>query len=275
MFQSRIPQKPYCTKVNLKKQPISDKYVPPDPMLLLRLAEARRQVVNTDQLLPFQQRGCPIQPQSAFCIIPNQLYEFDQEELHGDIIVPRNSSCIETDLTDPTAAIQALKSKRYQLISMDPPWENKSISRSKRYQTYHHTHVAKLSPLIEHCADETGCWIAVWVTNKPLYRQYILETLFPQWSCKYICTHYWLKLAQDGQPVTPLESFHRLPFEQLVVGYRGTQIPPAMTSRILLSIPSRHSWKPPIEDFFPACDSKLELFARELRPEWTSLGNEV
>ena len=62
--------------------------------------------------------------------------------------------------------------------------------------------------------------------------------------------------------------------------------------QIIMSVPLRHSWKPPIDRLLEGCvqslgmtipprsspaapKSRLELFARELRTGWTSMGDEV
>ena len=134
--------------------------------------------------------------------------------------------------------------------------------------------------------------MGVWVTNRPLYKAFVLETLFPQWGLVFHGEWLWLKVCTSGAVVTPLESTHKQPFERLLVGVRRTsdtdglgnrlqqqqqqqQQPP----RVVVSVPLRHSWKPPPEAFFGDLveddDAKLELFARELRPHWTSVGFEV
>ncbi|TYZ63277.1 hypothetical protein PybrP1_009066 [[Pythium] brassicae (nom. inval.)] len=176
---------------------------------------------------------------------------------------------------------------RFQLIVMDPPWENKSVERGKQYTTFHHSELLKVD--VPALADPDECVLGVWVTNRPQYTAFVLDTLLPRWGFQLHDTWYWLKVCANGDLVTPLASTHRLPFEKLLVAYRSAD--PAQASRlrarlgadpqVVVSVPLRHSWKPPPERFFRgAIDAgrsarKLELFARELRPDWTSVGNEV
>ncbi|KAG7392739.1 Methyltransferase-like protein 4 [Phytophthora pseudosyringae] len=198
------------------------------------------------------------------------------------VVLPVGSSFAQQDVRD----LHQLELGKHKLIMMDPPWQNKSVSRGKRYDMFDHTELRKID--IPHIADPEECILAVWVTNRPRYMTYLREQALPSWGFTFHACWYWLKLSKNGELVTPLDSTHRLPVETLVVAYRakdhkrdkllrqrlGEQM------RIVLSIPLRHSWKPPPECFFdedviPGTARKAELFARELRPHWTSIGNEV
>ncbi|OWZ19235.1 Methyltransferase [Phytophthora megakarya] len=160
------------------------------------------------------------------------------------------------------------------------------VSRGKHYDTFDHTELLKID--IAHIADPDGCILAVWVTHRPRYLTYLREQALPLWGFTFHACWYWLKLSRNGELVTPLDSTHRLPIETLVVAYRAKDRVCEQLlrqrlgddMRIVLSIPLRHSWKPPPESFFdedtvPVTNRKAELFARELRPNWTSVGNEV
>jgi N6-adenosine-specific RNA methylase IME4 len=198
------------------------------------------------------------------------------------VVVPAGSIFAQRDVRE----LHQLALGRHKLIMMDPPWQNKSVSRGKRYNMFDHTELLKID--VPSIADLDECVLAVWVTNRPRYLVYLREHALPSWGFTFHACWYWLKLSKNGELVTPLDSTHRLPVETLVVAYRaedalheqrvrqrlGEQV------RIVLSIPLRHSWKPPPESFFDesivsATDKKAELFARELRPHWTSVGNEV
>lgn len=174
----------------------------------------------------------------------------------------------------------------FKWIVMDPPWENKSVSRAHRYVTFRHEELLNVD--VPGLADPEACVLAVWVTNKPSYTSFLMEKALPRWGFTLHDTWFWLKICADGELVTPLESTHRLPFEKLIVAYRGaTEASRSRLrqllgdkTRVVASVPLRHSWKPPPESFFPAgaigaSDRKAELFARELRPRWTSVGLEV
>lgn len=86
--------------------------------------------------------------------------------------------------------------------------------------------------------------VAVWVTNKPKYHRFVTEKLFPSWGLKHAATWYWLKVTTAGEPVVPLDSPHRKPYEQLILGTSDTEfeIP---KQRAIVSVPCRrHSRKP-------------------------------
>ncbi|KAF1335449.1 Methyltransferase-like protein 4, partial [Globisporangium splendens] len=201
----------------------------------------------------------------------------------SSVLLPARSSfavCDVRSLTD-------LPLGHFKLIVMDPPWENKSVGRSKRYTMFHHTQLLKID--VCSLADNDECVLGIWVTNRPQYTTFLLDTVLPRWGFTYHTTWYWLKVCRNGDLVTPLESTHRLPFEKMIVAYRCKDDDPARqealmsrlgeSTKILVSVPLRHSWKPPPECIFDASiiapdTRKLELFARELRPGWTSIGNE-
>lgn len=198
------------------------------------------------------------------------------------VLLPAESSFVLSDVR----SLKGLPLGRFKLIVMDPPWENKSVGRSKTYSTFHHTELLKID--IPSVADRDECVLGIWVTNRPQYTTFLLETLLPRWGFSYHDTWYWLKLCMNGDLVTPMESTHRLPFEKMVVAHRCSD--PVrrealanrlgINAKVVLSIPLRHSWKPPPECFFDESvvggdARRVEFFARELRPQWTSIGNEV
>ncbi|RAW27441.1 hypothetical protein PC110_g16161 [Phytophthora cactorum] len=200
----------------------------------------------------------------------------------AQVVLPAGSSFAQRDVR----TLHQLALGRHKLILMDPPWQNKSVSRGKRYDMLDHSELLKIH--VPHIADPDECILAVWVTNRPRYMAYLREQALPSWGFTYHTCWYWLKLSKNGELVTPLDSTHRLPVETLAVAYRAKDQAHEQTlrqrlgeqMRIVLSIPLRHSWKPPLECFFDkdimsTTHRKVELFARELRPHWTSVGNEV
>lgn len=185
------------------------------------------------------------------------------------VLLPAGSCFAQRDVRE----IHRLPLGRHKLIVMDPPWQNKSVSRAKRYDMFDHTELLKID--IPRLADPGECILAVWVTNRPRYMAYLREQALPAWGFTYHGSWYWLKLSKSGELVTPLDSSHRLPVETLVVAYRAKDPEHERRlhqrlgeqTRIVLGIPLRHSWKPPPECFFkediiPTSAMKAELFAR-------------
>ncbi|KAI9014372.1 MT-A70-domain-containing protein [Phycomyces nitens] len=125
------------------------------------------------------------------------------------------------------------------------------VHRSSHYETQDIYDFFKI-PLPSLSSEEGPLLVAVWVTNRPKYRQFVMEKLFKAWGVTWVTDWYWLKLTTKGEPVMPLDSPHRKPYEQLIIGRRTAQttketetiIPP----RIIASVPcSRHSRKPPLD----------------------------
>ena len=111
----------------------------------------------------------------------------------------------------------------YRIITLDPPWANKSADRGKRYPTKAWELLPEL-PIPQLAAPPAGslgggCLVAVWVTNKSSYWEWLVNTVFPRWGVCYVTTWFWLKVCNDGSPVMPIDSRReRKPFEPLVLG---------------------------------------------------------
>ncbi|ORX58127.1 MT-A70-domain-containing protein [Hesseltinella vesiculosa] len=197
----------------------------------------------------------------------------------GQYLVPRHTKFVMSDLDN----IDLLRSENdvFDLIVMDPPWPNKSVHRSTDYETQDIYDLFHLP--IKSLIKNQGL-VAVWVTNKPKYRRFILDKLFKAWQMTCVGEWLWLKVTSSGEPVFPLDSPHRKPYEQLILGrYQPDDTSPTLPNppqqHVLISVPSiRHSRKPPLgevlADFLPKQPACLELFARCLTPGWTSWGNE-
>ncbi|KAJ0399122.1 hypothetical protein P43SY_007528 [Pythium insidiosum] len=199
------------------------------------------------------------------------------------VVLPPHSRFFLGDIRDISMAAIG----KFRLIVMDPPWQNQSVRRGRQYDTFQHTDLWKID--VPSIADEEECVLGIWVTNRPLYSRFVVEELLPAWGFELHDTWFWLKISRNGELVSPLDSTHRLPVEKLLVAHRARDATKRTVlrsrlggaPRVVVSIPLRHSWKPPPEAFFDsavmdACArSSVELFARELRPHWTSVGNQV
>ncbi|KAI9312866.1 MT-A70-like protein [Dichotomocladium elegans] len=167
----------------------------------------------------------------------------------------------------------------FDLLVMDPPWPNKSAHRSSHYETQdiYDFYQIPVPSLIK-----PGGLVAVWVTNKPKFRRFVIDKLFKAWKIEFVGVWYWLKVTTEGEPVVPIDSPHRKPYEQLVLGIKKSttiNLYKIEKTKAIISVPScRHSRKPPLGDvlaeYLPDNPKRLELFARCLLPGWTSWGNE-
>ncbi|KAM7369793.1 hypothetical protein PAMP_011084 [Pampus punctatissimus] len=203
-----------------------------------------------------------------------------------EYVIPPHTAFLLSDFT----RIQPLVhyGRRFELIVMDPPWENKSVKRSRRYSSLPSSQLKRLPiPLLA----SPNSLVVTWVTNRPSHLRFVCDELYPHWGVEVVAEWYWVKVTTSGQFVFPLDSQHKKPYEVLVLGrYRSsasnsssfseTSEVPVEDQRLIVSVPSAlHSQKPSLSEVlkpYVGAEAKcLELFARSLQPGWTSWGNEV
>ncbi|XP_063182729.1 N(6)-adenine-specific methyltransferase METTL4 isoform X3 [Chroicocephalus ridibundus] len=200
-------------------------------------------------------------------------------------LVPPKSSFLLSDIS----CLQPLLNykKKYDVIVIDPPWENKSVKRSNRY-SYLSSWQIKQIPVPALAAPD--CLVVIWVTNRQKHLRFVKDELYPHWSVKTLAEWHWVKITRAGEFVLPLDSLHKKPYEVLVLGRVQGEVKEALRKpedvlpipehKLIVSIPcSLHSHKPPLTavlaEFIKPDVECLELFARNLQPGWTSWGNEV
>eukprot|EP00933_Yihiella_yeosuensis_P052302 TRINITY_DN5032_c1_g1_i1.p1 TRINITY_DN5032_c1_g1~~TRINITY_DN5032_c1_g1_i1.p1 ORF type:complete len:364 (+),score=75.33 TRINITY_DN5032_c1_g1_i1:48-1139(+) len=208
----------------------------------------------------------------------------DTEERRSGLVLPRGSFWIQGDIfAEPRALMNAdlVPPGGFVAAIIDPPWESKS--RGVHYKTCQLDQLLQI-PLLEVLAENAV--VAVWVTNDPKKQTFVKEQLFPAWGLQPATEWTWLKVTNHGEPVMPFGPGRpRLPFEKALVGVRTNSLadsdskkdaaPDEWCRQVFASVPGRHSQKPFLDDFLPKAGPKLEVFARNLRPGWTSWGNEV
>ncbi|NXR75376.1 METL4 protein, partial [Pycnonotus jocosus] len=200
-------------------------------------------------------------------------------------LVPPKSSFLLSDIS----CLQPLLNykKKYDVIVIDPPWENKSVKRSNRYSHLSSWQIKQI-PLPALAAP--NCLVVMWVTNRQKHLRFVKDELYPHWSVKTLAEWHWVKITTAGEFVLPLDSLHKKPYEVLVLGRvqgdvkealrKSEGVLPIPEHQLIVSIPcSLHSHKPPLAavlaEFVKPDVECLELFARNLQPGWTSWGNEV
>ncbi|KAH8382144.1 hypothetical protein KR009_002066, partial [Drosophila setifemur] len=182
----------------------------------------------------------------------------------------------------------------YDLIVLDPPWRNKYIRRlkkAKRELGYAMLDNDQLSLLPLSKLIHRRSLVAIWCTNSSLHQTALEQQLLPSWNLRLLHRLRWYKLSSDHRLVAPPQAdvTQKQPYEMLYVACHadastdfGKEI---RQTELLLSVPSIvHSHKPPLLDWLrkhlplepgqvePNC---LELFARYLHPQFTSIGLEV
>ncbi|KAI8337198.1 MT-A70-domain-containing protein [Chlamydoabsidia padenii] len=171
---------------------------------------------------------------------------------HGTFIIPPQSDFFMGDLENINDLVMTdNKTNGYDLIVMDPPWPNKSVHRSSHYETQDIYDLYQI-PLPSLVHD--GSLIAVWITNKPKYRRFVMNKLFKSWHVTCVAEWTWIKVTTGGESVLPMDSTHRKPYEQLIIGryHQGGNVREGSSELLpyqhaIVSVPStRHSRKPPL-----------------------------
>ncbi|XP_017261904.1 N(6)-adenine-specific methyltransferase METTL4 isoform X2 [Kryptolebias marmoratus] len=199
-----------------------------------------------------------------------------------EYVIPPNTAFLLSDFTRIQPLVQC--GRKFDLIVIDPPWENKSVKRSRRYSFLPSTQLKRL-PVPQ--LSSSGCLLVTWVTNRPSHLRFVRDELYPHWGVQVVAEWFWLKVTTSGQFVFPLDSQHKKPYEVLILGRcptntstRSSERPEIEDKRLIVSVPSAlHSQKPSLSEVlkpYVGAEAKcLELFARSLQPGWTSWGNEV
>lgn len=208
--------------------------------------------------------------------------------------IPPNSSFLLSKFQSSTATFTALAEGlgQFHFILLDPPWPNRSAARSSAYETLSRLEIKNLIKIPVGRAlvrpgdgggkggDDRGQdgLVGIWVTNKPKFRKYVLETLFPSWEVELAGEWVWLKITTAGEPMFHLESNMRKPYEVLLfgrrtrnkrkgrkqaldadhgvdmpvtIGDRSTiELPTVVPAKTILAVPDLHSRKPCIKGYY-------------------------
>ncbi|KAL2189715.1 MT-A70-domain-containing protein [Thermothelomyces heterothallicus CBS 203.75] len=188
----------------------------------------------------------------------------------------------------------------FDLILLDPPWPNRSAKRKrKRAGAGAYRPAPDLSsvrallrqvPVASRLSP--GGLVAVWVTNAARSADLLLGTggggdrgLFSEWGVEPVGEWTWLKITAGGEPVVPVGSAWRKPWERLLIarkrtaaGEGGSRTGP-VEGKVIAAVPDVHSRKPNLrglfEELLPERYEALEVFARNLTAGWWAWGDEV
>ncbi|KAM8783760.1 N(6)-adenine-specific methyltransferase METTL4 isoform 2-T2 [Rhynchonycteris naso] len=128
-------------------------------------------------------------------------------------LVPPKSSFLLSDISCMYPLLNYRKT--YDVIVIDPPWQNKSVKRSNRY-SYLSLLQIKQIPIPKLAAP--NCLVITWVTNRQKHLRFVKEELYPSWSVEMVAEWHWLKITNSGEFVFPLDSPHKKPYEGLILG---------------------------------------------------------
>ncbi|KAL5071994.1 hypothetical protein RYX36_022881 [Vicia faba] len=249
---------------------LKEKCVGDDEQCFLELALQSPQLVLTLNLrvpVPETYKDLEDSPNVQYCEQRSILPAFDNlvvndteddavaEILNNHYIMPRESCFYMSDLGQIRNLIPAHADCGFNLIMVDPPWENASAHQKSREKL----------------------------------RSFVEKELFAAWGVSYAATFHWLKVKANGSLISDLDLFHHRPYESLILGYspgkvkhsdNRSKFKPLKEDHVIMSIPGDYSRKPPIADLLqeyipgikpPRC---VELFAREIMAGWVAWGNE-
>ncbi|XP_024521989.1 methyltransferase-like protein 2 isoform X4 [Selaginella moellendorffii] len=152
----------------------------------------------------------------------------------SDFLLPKNSRFLMTDFSEIHRLIPDSPSTGYNLIIIDPPWENKSVHRRSIYPTLPNKYLMSLP--LQQLVHSSGALIGLWITNREKLHQFVEKELFPAWKLIPVGVWYWLKITDAGAMVSELDLNHHKPYECLLVA--GPQRCSSQTRRYYCTRPA-------------------------------------
>ncbi len=171
---------------------------------------------------------------------------------------------------------------KFNLILIDPPWSFKTWSpkgqgRAPKYPTMSLEDIIALP--VREIADD-NCVLFLWTLG--WIPPQTIADLLVNWDFTYKTLAFdWWKVTQDDLPRGAKGYYTRTCSEQCILATRGKMVvePSRRPLQAIIDAPTAHSKKPvavyeKIERMYPDV-SKIELFARNTRSGWHSIGNEI
>ncbi|KHJ31427.1 putative mt-a70 family [Erysiphe necator] len=226
---------------------------------------------------------------SSNCLIQNDKSISMVISLAGrNYLLPPLSTCLLGTIQNTIGIFNKknIKIPQFSIITADPPWPNRSAKRNGDYlisNKYSEIENLLLSIPIRHHLTDNGI-VAIWVTNKLKFQSLVLK-IFKQWNINVIEEWIWLKTTVLGEPIFPITSLWRKPYELLLVGRKvakAESIDINLKKRVLVGVPDLHSRKPNLKELLEKVFGfehnnymGLEIFARNLTTGWWSWGCEA
>lgn len=217
----------------------------------------------------------------------NNLVESIIYKLKGQsFIIPPKSKFFNKDIRNLCQYLDP-KENKFDFIEIDPCWKNRYIKRLKRnnqkksYPVLENEEIENIP--VENYIQKSSI-VIIWCTNSETHVNAIKTSMIPKWNLKYLQTWYWVKLDKTGQILTPFNNPHqKQPFETIFICAHKDNLDlcnKIEKEKIVFSVPSSiHSHKPNLfsifQQYLPKNPKCLELFARGLRENFTSVGIEV
>lgn len=190
--------------------------------------------------------------------------------------LPRAIQAVAKERAPESAVTPPLPTGKYRCIVIDPPWPMQKIEREERPQQgetldYPVMSLAEIEALpVAELADEAGCHVYLWVTQK-----YLPEglRLFEAWGVKYQCLLTWVKPTG----MTPYSWMYNT--EHVLFGRIGSLQLDRLGLKLAFEAPViKHSQKPDVfyERVVQASPGpRIDMFARHTHNGFTAWGNEI
>jgi len=167
---------------------------------------------------------------------------------------------------------------KYKTVYADPPWDYKNKgTRSAAAKNYPTMTDEELQDLIIPSIIDEDAHLYLW---SPVDHIREALQLMAAWGFSYKTMIAWVKFTKHGKVHFGMGNYFRGAWEACLFGVHGKMRTLSKSQRnvLFLKKPPLHSAKPPkmyevIEKHSPA--PRIELFARESREGWTSLGYDV
>ena len=181
--------------------------------------------------------------------------------------------------------VRMAETMKFKTVLADPPWQfqnrtGKMAPEHKRLTRYSTMKLADICSLpVADMLDETA-HLYLWVPNALMPEG--LEVL-KAWGFEYKTNLIWYKIRKDGGPDGRGVGFYfRNVTEMILFGVKGNKARTLQPGRsqvnIIRSMKQEHSRKPDeLYDLIERCSPGpyLEMFARGVRPGWTSWGDQA
>ena len=181
--------------------------------------------------------------------------------------------------------VHMAETMKFKTVLADPPWQfqnrtGKMAPEHKRLTRYSTMKLADICSLpVADMLDETA-HLYLWVPNALMPEG--LEVL-KAWGFEYKTNLIWYKIRKDGGPDGRGVGFYfRNVTEMILFGVKGNKARTLQPGRsqvnIIRSMKQEHSRKPDeLYDLIERCSPGpyLEMFARGVRPGWTSWGDQA
>ncbi|KAI6172072.1 Nfi-1 [Aphelenchoides besseyi] len=127
------------------------------------------------------------------------------------LLIPQQSKFI---LGEVSAVCQHLMNREelFDIIVVDPPWQNKSVRRKSVYHCGNEENWTDLD--VSELLARKGL-VCLWLTNGSACRR-LADELIRKWSLVVCSEMFWLKITKSGRTVCDFRPNHKVPFEKLL-----------------------------------------------------------